>query len=55
MLSLQGNTTPYLLYALVRIAGVGRKAGETVVVDHSLSFDQPQEWLLIKKLLKFDT
>ncbi len=27
MLSLQGNTAPYLLYALVRIAGISRKGG----------------------------
>jgi len=28
MLALQGNTAPYLLYALVRIAGIARKGGD---------------------------
>jgi arginyl-tRNA synthetase len=28
MLALQGNTAPYLLYAVVRIAGIARKGGE---------------------------
>ncbi|MFN7872340.1 MAG: arginine--tRNA ligase, partial [Cyanobacteriota bacterium] len=31
MLALQGNTAPYLLYAVVRIAGIARKGGEGVV------------------------
>jgi arginyl-tRNA synthetase len=28
MLALQGNTAPYLLYAVVRIAGIARKGGD---------------------------
>jgi arginyl-tRNA synthetase len=32
MLALQGNTAPYLLYALVRIAGIARKGGDAGVI-----------------------
>ena len=32
MLALQGNTAPYLLYALVRIAGIARKGGDGGVI-----------------------
>ena len=54
MLSLQGNTAPYLLYALVRIAGIARKAGELKESDDHLEFNKPQELTLIRELLKFD-
>tara|TARA_Y100001968_G_scaffold332299_1_gene389928 strand:+ start:16626 stop:18416 length:1791 start_codon:yes stop_codon:yes gene_type:complete len=54
MLSLQGNTAPYLLYALVRIAGIVRKAED---IDHTvvnLQFNEEAEKNLIRELLKFD-
>jgi arginyl-tRNA synthetase len=73
MLALQGNTAPYLLYAVVRIAGIARKGGElggAAVVDgaatqgglgdgpggfpNPLQFSEPQEWALVRELLKFD-
>jgi arginyl-tRNA synthetase len=73
MLALQGNTAPYLLYAVVRIAGIARKGGElggAAVVDGAatqgglgdgpggfpdpLQFSEPQEWALVRELLKFD-
>jgi arginyl-tRNA synthetase len=59
MLALSGNTAPYLLYAVVRIAGIARKgaaqAGGTAARPASaLSFSEPQEWALIRELLKFD-
>ncbi len=54
MLSLQGNTAPYLLYALVRIAGISRKGGELNVLDQNIQFNEPQEWALIRKLLELD-
>ncbi|MEI6615963.1 MAG: arginine--tRNA ligase [Cyanobium sp. ELA507] len=63
MLALAGNTAPYLLYALVRIAGIVRKglaAGDdeaTVAAEPpagSLHFSEPQEWALVRELLKFD-
>jgi arginyl-tRNA synthetase len=70
MLALSGNTAPYLLYAVVRIAGIARKgavqadaaaadvgggpeAQEAVDVA-ALRFSEPQEWALIRELLKLD-
>jgi arginyl-tRNA synthetase len=75
MLALQGNTAPYLLYAVVRIAGIARKGGDgrdpgagaaaavpagegaAAAVDAggaALRFSEPQEWALVRELLKFD-
>ena len=58
MLALQGNTAPYLLYAVVRIAGIARKGGDlegtSAPEAQSLSFTEPQEWALVRELLKFD-
>jgi arginyl-tRNA synthetase len=72
MLALQGNTAPYLLYAVVRIAGIARKGGALGGVPESgaevegatgqgspvcpdpLVFSEPQEWALVRELLKFD-
>ncbi len=55
MLSLQGNTAPYLLYALVRIAGISRKGGDLNVSSQNILFNESQEWNLIRKLLQFDS
>jgi arginyl-tRNA synthetase len=65
MLALTGNTAPYLLYAVVRIAGIARKGGDLEVAGSvaagagagasgGLSFSEPQEWALIRELLKLD-
>ena len=58
MLALQGNTAPYLLYAVVRIAGIARKGGDLEVAagdaGMALSFSEPQEWALVRELLRFD-
>ena len=54
MLALQGNTAPYLLYAVVRIAGIARKGGDLDVATAQLQFSEPQEWSLVRELLKFD-
>ncbi len=54
MLALQGNTAPYLLYALVRIAGIARKGGSFNIHTNGLQFNEPQEWCLVRELLKFD-
>ncbi len=54
MLSLQGNTAPYLLYALVRIAGISRKGGDLNVSSQNIQFNEQQEWSLIRKLLQLD-
>jgi len=59
MLALQGNTAPYLLYAVVRIAGIARKGGDLQAGSGSasepLQFSEPQEWALVRELLKFDS
>ncbi len=55
MLSLQGNTAPYLLYALVRIAGISRKGGDLNKSCNNFQFNEPQEWILIRKILHFDS
>ena len=67
MLALQGNTAPYLLYAVVRIAGIARRGGEAARAeeagastgveagaDQPLLFSEPQEWALVRELLRFD-
>jgi len=68
MLALQGNTAPYLLYAVVRIAGIARKGGDgaetniqgrqplaaSTAESFSLHFSEPQEWALVRQLLDFD-
>ena len=55
MLALTGNTAPYLLYAVVRIAGIARKGGdlEAAAAAH-LNFTEAQEWALVRELLKLD-
>ncbi|MFW6730881.1 MAG: arginine--tRNA ligase [Synechococcus sp.] len=56
MLALTGNTAPYLLYAVVRIAGIARRGGDlTAGAAVPLGFSEPQEWALIRELLRFDT
>ena len=55
MLALNGNTAPYLLYAVVRIKGIARKGGILNTKQTAdLIFDQPQEWILARQLLQFD-
>jgi arginyl-tRNA synthetase len=57
MLALQGNTAPYLLYAVVRLAGIVRRGGEAAAaeaVPDPLVFSDPLEWALVRELLRFD-
>ncbi|MEB3200394.1 MAG: arginine--tRNA ligase [Synechococcaceae cyanobacterium] len=67
MLALSGNTAPYLLYAVVRIAGIARRGAAAApgggsdaipaalaAADDRLHFQEPQEWALIRELLRFD-
>jgi arginyl-tRNA synthetase len=61
MLALTGNTAPYLLYAVVRIAGIARKGGDleaggpgASAAAAPLIFTEPQEWALVRELLKLD-
>ncbi len=56
MLALNGNTAPYLLYTLVRIAGINRKNDfkEDNFNTKHITFENLYEWKLLKKLLKYD-
>ena len=56
MLALNGNTAPYLLYTLVRIAGINRKniTEEINLKIIDVNYEDILEWKLIKKLLKYD-
>jgi arginyl-tRNA synthetase len=55
MLSLQGNTAPYLLYAYVRIQGISRKGNidfENLGADAKIVLDQAAELTLAKHILQ---
>jgi arginyl-tRNA synthetase len=53
MLSLQGNTAPYLQNAYVRIRSIFRKAGESAPKIDNLVFGNPAEINLAKRLCQF--
>jgi arginyl-tRNA synthetase len=53
MLSLQGNTAPYLQNAYVRIRSIFRKAGESVPKIDNLILDEPAEISLAKRVCQF--
>ena len=56
MLSLQGNTAPYLQYGYARIASILRKAGETSNIElrtSNIELAAPDEIALAKQLLNF--
>jgi arginyl-tRNA synthetase len=53
MLSLQGNTAPYLQNAYVRIRSIFRKAGETVSSTAKIILSEPAELQLAKRLTQF--
>ena len=53
MLSLQGNTAPYLQNAYVRIRSIFRKAGETAPKIGNLVLESPAEINLAKRLCQF--
>jgi arginyl-tRNA synthetase len=53
MLSLQGNTAPYLQNAYVRIRSIFRKAGESAPKIDKLSLAAPAEINLAKRLCQF--
>lgn len=55
MLALQGNTAPYLLYAYVRIQGIGRKGQinlQQLSSDRRLQLEDETELVLAKHLLQ---
>jgi arginyl-tRNA synthetase len=57
MLSLQGNTAPYLLYAYVRVQGISRKGGidfAKLAGDGAIVLQEETELTLAKHLLQFD-
>ena len=57
MLSLQGNTAPYMMYSYVRVRGIGREGGINFAeLDENAKviLAEPQELELAKQLLKFD-
>ena len=56
MLSLDGNTAPYMLYAYARIRSIGREAGidfAELPPDAPISLEHPSELGLAKALLRF--
>ncbi|RME41367.1 MAG: arginine--tRNA ligase [Planctomycetota bacterium] len=56
MLSLEGNTAPYMLYAYARIRSIGRKGGvtfESLPADAPLQLEHPAELALARVLARF--
>ena len=54
MLSFEGNTAPYLLYAYTRAASIFRKLGKPLdAVDGQIELNEPQETDLATKLAQF--
>lgn len=55
MLSFEGNTAPYLLYAYTRVASIFRKLGKSLEeVSGKIQLEAPQETELAAKLAQFD-
>lgn len=60
MLSLQGNTAPYMLYAFARIEGIRRRVEDATKVDLpkvitlTPAFTKPEEIILGKHLLRLN-
>lgn len=57
MLSLQGNTAPYMMYAYVRVQGITRKGGiefDKLGADARIILSDPTELELAKHILKLD-
>lgn len=57
MLSLQGNTAPYMMYAYVRVRGIGRKIiaeGQSSSGGGAIKLNDVHELELGKHLLRFD-
>jgi arginyl-tRNA synthetase len=53
MLSFDGNTAPYLLYAYARIRSIFRRAGIDADGDFSIGINVPEEQALALKLMQF--
>ncbi|PSO50887.1 MAG: arginine--tRNA ligase [Cyanobacteria bacterium SW_9_44_58] len=54
MLTLQGNTAPYLLYAYVRVQGISRKGGIDLntLGNQTISLEDNSEFVLAKHILQ---
>lgn len=57
MLSFEGNTAPYLLYAVARIHSIFRKAGidESATFENASNWETEEELALARKLLAFSS
>ncbi|MDT4881481.1 Arginine--tRNA ligase [compost metagenome] len=54
MLSFEGNTAPYLLYAYTRVASIFRKLGKSFdEAGGKIALEQPQEQALAAQLAQF--
>ena len=53
MLSLEGNTAPYLQYAYARIRSIFRKAGHDAPQNVPINLEHPAEIALAKHILRF--
>jgi arginyl-tRNA synthetase len=56
MLSLEGNTAPYLLYAVARVHSIFRRAGldeHHLPLDGATPFETPTELTLARKIVQF--
>jgi arginyl-tRNA synthetase len=54
MLSLQGNTAPYLLYAYTRVKSIFRKGGDiTAAATDEFALAAPEELALARHMLNF--
>ena len=53
MLSFEGNTAPYLLYAYARIRSIFRRAGFDTEARYAISIETAEEQALALKLLQF--
>ncbi len=57
MLALQGNTAPYMLYAYVRVRGIGRKGEidfDRLSTNPTIQLNSDAEVILAKHLLQFE-
>ncbi len=54
MMSLNGNTAPYLLYTYVRVMGIYRKAGGTPDLCGRVLYKETEEMELVLHLLQFN-
>jgi arginyl-tRNA synthetase len=57
MLSLQGNTAPFMMYAYVRVKGIGREGGidlDKLEAEAKVILNEPTELELAKQLLRME-